>query len=128
MIKISKELIKAITWVESSDNPQAVGTKGERGLMQMSEIAWVDVQQNCPDLRQYSYEKWAHHSTVNTFFGAHYLSLLKKRLGKNRATLHNLLASWNWGLSKVKGVGYDYNRFPESVKRYIQKVKEAMET
>jgi len=127
MAEINDSLINSVIEAESSGRPKAESPKGAAGLMQLRKIAWIDVQDNYPKLKKYDYDKYKFDPDINKKFGTLYLKILNKRLGE-KATLQNLLASYNWGLSNVKKVGYDFNKFPTETKKYIIKVLDLLKT
>lgn len=122
MADINKELINAVIQAESAWRPEAVSPKSAAGLMQLREIAWRDVQQNYPELKQYEYSKWKFKPIMNKKFGTAYLNLLNKRLG-DKATLENLLGAYNYGMGNMKKINYEYDRLPAETKNYITKIK-----
>jgi soluble lytic murein transglycosylase len=90
-------LIKAVIWRESSFNPDAVGTSGELGLMQVGDLAaheWADAEKlGAPALGQLT------NPATNILAGAWYL---KKLLGRYHAVddpVPYALADYNAGRS-----------------------------
>lgn len=75
---IPKELILAQIWQESTGDPEAVGSAGERGLMQLKPIAIEDLKESGYG----SFEGWDKIPSVNIAAGAAYLDLQKKRAGR----------------------------------------------
>ncbi len=92
-------LIKAIVWRESRFAPDARGTSGELGLMQLQAIAaqeWADAEhipgfkhEQCLDAR------------TNTLAGAFYLKKLLKRYRDTDNPVPYALADYNAGRSNV---------------------------
>lgn len=125
-------LVPAIIQVESSGNPHAFNHKSScRGLMQISEIVLLEYNReaDCEGTICYC-EKTVYdiqdlyEPEINKEIGTWYLKRLRDHYLKEHYTLETLLASYSWGIGHVLKVNYEYKRFPKSVKRYIQKVKE----
>jgi len=117
---ITEDLLNAIAFVESSNNPQAVNERtGARGLFQFRPIAWKDVQENNKDLAEYEYREFVHDPLVSRKFAKALLELNRKRLGKD-ASLSELLGSYNWGIGNVKKKGMD--KAPLETRQYIDKI------
>lgn len=71
------DLILATIWVESVGDPQAVGSAGEKGLMQIKQIAADDVRQNMGvDVAGYDLSP-----SKNIKVGSYFLALQYKRTG-----------------------------------------------
>lgn len=71
------ELIMSIIWTESWGDPDAVGSSGERGLMQLKQIAADDVAENMEvDSSEYAIDP-----EMNIKTGTYLLKLLKQRAG-----------------------------------------------
>lgn len=86
---LPKEIILAQIWTESSGNPNAVGSAGERGLMQLKQIAIDDLRENGYG----RFEDWKENPATNIHAGAAYLDLQLKRAGN----LKEALGSYNQG-------------------------------
>jgi soluble lytic murein transglycosylase-like protein len=117
---VTPELLDALAFVESSNNPMAVNkTSGAKGLYQFMPIRWKDVQQNNKALAGYGYDQYAHDPKVSRQFAEALLQLNEKRLG-GQANLENLLASYNWGIGNVKK--QTLSKAPSETQAYIKKV------
>jgi len=118
--EITPELLDVIAYVESNNNPQAVNKRtGARGLFQFMPIAWQDVQENYPSLKDYGYEEYSFNPNVSRQFAEALLKLNVKRLGKD-VNLDRLLASYNWGIGHVQKQGIE--SMPNETRSYIDKV------
>lgn len=100
---IPSSLIFKIMLAESSLNPKAVGPDGERGLFQLSKETW-------DWLTPKIYEKvldfdLAFDPEINKKVGIYYLDWLKGQLGI-RYTPALLVASYNYGIGRIKSLGY----------------------
>lgn len=109
---ISAKLINAIVRVESNYDPFAIGSIGERGLMQLTQGAWSD------SIRWNGLENWnyslATNPKINIIVGTGYLKYLRDTCTTN---LNDLIRSYNAGCAGAKlGRGNDYL---EKVKRYL---------
>src|SRR3990167_5534706 len=115
------QLLDAIAFTESSNNPNAINPKsGARGLFQFMPIAWKDVVENYPSKygKYADYEKYSLNPEISKDSAKALIELNTKRLKKN-ATLENILASYNWGIGNVLEGG----KPPLETRQYIQKVK-----
>lgn len=77
------QVVLAIIWQESAGDPQAVGSSGEVGLMQLKDIA---VQ----DARESGYQvpaDWINNPLSNIVAGVSFLDLQRKRTGSIREAL-----------------------------------------
>ncbi len=120
--EISPQLLDAMAFTESSNNPQAVNeNSGARGMYQFLPIGWQDVTQNYPDLAKYNYDKYSFDPQVSRLFAQKLLELNAKRL-KDNASLDNILASYNFGIGNVRAG----KEFPKETKEYIAKIKRLM--
>jgi soluble lytic murein transglycosylase len=92
-------LLKAVVWRESRFNPDARGSKGEIGLMQIQEIAaqeWADAER----YSSFEHEHCADPGT-NTLAGAFYLGKLLKRYRHTDNPIPYALADYNAGRGNV---------------------------
>jgi soluble lytic murein transglycosylase-like protein len=100
---IPSSLIFKIMLAESSLNPKAIGPAGERGLFQLSKETWNWLT---PKI----YGKvldfdLAFDSAINKKVGIYYLNWLKEQLGVHY-TPALLVASYNYGIGRIKSLGY----------------------
>ena len=97
--EVDPALVKAVVWRESRFNPQARGSAGELGLMQLQEIAaqeWADAERipafrhaHCLDAR------------TNTLAGTFYLGKLLQRYRHTDDPVPYALADYNAGRANV---------------------------
>lgn len=88
-------LIKAVVWRESRFNPNARGTSGEIGLMQIQEIAaqeWADADHNTNFIHAHCFDPG-----TNTLAATFYLAKLLKRYAKADDPVPYALADYNAG-------------------------------
>lgn len=118
-------LVRAITAVESGGNPRAVGTAGERGLMQIKGDTWREVTQKqfgerIPFTRAFEPE-------LNQQVGLAYLEQLATRLTENRerwkdSLLPLVVASFHRGPNCLESHGFSTRRLPREARDYVQRV------
>jgi len=102
------ELLLAQLWVESGGDPNAIGNAGEIGLMQLKDIAILDLKNNGYG----DFNGWQVSPRINIMAGAAYLDLQRKRtgnlfdaLGQKKA---GALEAYNEGYATaIKDVGPD---------------------
>ena len=88
-------LVKAVVWRESRFNPNARGTSGEIGLMQIQEIAaqeWADAEHNTNFIHANCFDPG-----TNTIAATFYLAKLLKRYPKTDDPVPYALADYNAG-------------------------------
>ncbi len=113
-------LILAIMKVESSFNPHAISNRGALGLLQLKPVAAKEVS-NFFDLSPVS-AKQLMDPFINVQFGVHYLSFLKKSVGKNWM---RILAAYNAGPTYIKRTGIVPTGYASKVLRtYRQIIKQ----
>jgi soluble lytic murein transglycosylase len=97
--RIDPALVKAVIWRESNFDPNAKGTSGEIGLMQIREDAafeWADAER----LKNFEHTQlWDHNRNIHA--GAWYLSKLLKRYTNTDNPIPYALADYNAGRTHV---------------------------
>lgn len=119
---IANLLVDSIIQIESLGNPRMVGSKGERGLMQIKAATWSEVTRRHYGAR-ISFAR-AFESSLNRSVGSAYLSDLQAFLAQHRASWKAderslLLACYNAGPERVRQCGFDIRRLPASTRDYI---------
>lgn len=92
-------LVKAVVWQESRFNPNARGTSGEIGLMQIQEIAaqeWADAEHDRAFLHAHCFDPG-----TNTLAATYYLAKLLKRYARTDDPVPYALADYNAGRGNV---------------------------
>ena len=115
----SQSLINAVIQVESGGDPNAVSSKGARGLMQLMPATARDPGFGIPPAKDDS-------NAENLRVGTAYLNAL---LQKYNGNLDYALAAYNWGLGNTDrwiSQGADPAKLPKETRDYIPKVKTAM--
>lgn len=112
-------LVKAIVWRESTFDPRKVGTSGERGLMQVSEIAaaeWAK-QNHVDDFQVEELFDPSHNLEAGTW----YLQRAFKHWKNERDPMPFALAEYNAGASRAQrwatdaGAGADGDTFRHTI-------------
>jgi soluble lytic murein transglycosylase-like protein len=101
---LRRDIARAVAWVESRGNQAAIGTSGERGVMQLTAATARELGVDPTDIVQ------------NIDGGVRYLQRLVSQYGETRG-----IASYNAG-PRVAALP-DY-RWPESTQRYVRLVLE----
>jgi hypothetical protein len=110
--------LSIIAQIESSNNPNAYNSISQaRGMYQITEIAWRDVQNHFPELRQYPFS-YAYKPQVAILFAKAYFILIDRYIRhfglKN--DLSTKLACYNQGIGLTrKGI------LSKETKNYIAK-------
>jgi soluble lytic murein transglycosylase-like protein len=115
----SQSLINAVIQVESGGDPNAVSSKGARGLMQLMPATARDPGFGIPPAKDDS-------NAENLRVGTAYLNALLQRYNGN---LDYALAAYNWGPGNTDrwiSQGADPAKLPKETRDYIPKVKTAM--
>lgn len=97
--KVNPALVKAVIWKESRFRPHALGTVGERGLMQIRDLT---AQEWCRDNRISGYHSdHLFNPQTNIYIGTWYLGKLLKRYSRTDNPLPYALCDYNAGRTKV---------------------------
>jgi peptidoglycan lytic transglycosylase len=102
--RVAPELIKAVIWRESQFRPQKVGAQGERGLMQITEMAAAD---------------WARAEKIQTFV---LTDLFDPKVNIEAGTwyLSRALTHWSAKDNPVPFALAEYNAGRTRVRRWVQ--------
>jgi len=122
--QISNQLVDAVIFIESRGEPEAVGTAGERGLMQIMPNTWKEMCEHSFG-RDIPFDR-AFEPELNMRVGTAYLSYLAERFRKQedawQASFTELvLAGYNAGPSAVEKAEFEIANLPESVQTYVQR-------
>ncbi|MFT5121814.1 MAG: hypothetical protein ACI9TH_001729 [Kiritimatiellia bacterium] len=120
-------LVDAMIQIESNGDPLAVGSAGERGLMQIMPATWKETTKRM-------YKKPAPFAKafdpdLNREVGTRYLSDIQRWLSHYSeqwdSDLRSLiLASYNAGFTAVSERGFDVSRMPKQVQEYVRRCSE----
>ena len=121
---VSARLVDAIVQIESGGNPLRIGSKGERGLMQIKEDTWREVTASVfgnPLPFDLAFDP-----DLNRRVGVAYLAFLQRQLlpcqsdwvADERSLL---LAAYNAGFGRVRKAGFDVGRLPATARDYVQR-------
>jgi len=122
--EVTDDIIDAVIFIESSGNPNAVGKKGERGLMQIMPDTWQETTLLSFG-REISFDR-AFEPELNVRVGTAYLEQIAERIIERedewRAPfVEILLASYNAGPGAVERVYYDLTKLSEPVQSYSRR-------
>lgn len=117
-----KELLdKAVAYVESGFNPEAVSPKGARGIMQVMSATAKNPGYGIEPAKDDSLEELER-------VGKEYLGAMLKRFDNN---LSDALVAYNWGpgnaLKWIEETDRDLSKLPRETRDYIVKVKGRLE-
>ena len=96
--------LQIIAKIESSNNPLAYNQRsGARGMYQFRKIAWLDVQQNFPELAKYPFS-YAYKPQVARLFAKAYFVLVDRYLRHYglKTSLSNQLLCYNQGIGLTR--------------------------
>ncbi|WOO39765.1 transglycosylase SLT domain-containing protein [Rubellicoccus peritrichatus] len=111
---LNPNFVYSIAFAESTLNPYA-DTGYARGLMQMSEVAWITVDKS-------SYNN-AFDWKDNVNAGTAYLDHLKDELSKSGNFSYPLLAaSYRYGINKVRRANYEISELPRPKNKIYQEL------
>ena len=106
------DLIKAMAQIESNNRHWVTGRNGERGILQVSKIAWRETTRRLG-------VKWrwaeAFDRKKNLRVGRAYFKWL---LEQCQGSWEHAILAYNCGLSRVKN-----NRIPKKARRHLAKIK-----
>ena len=116
------QLVPCVIQVESGGDPNAVGSSGEIGLMQISPIVYKEWEQH----QMWTYKEpkiIMFNPEWNRTIGTWYLRRLKDHyIPKNKYSVELLLACYNAGPTRMRKNGWDWHKAPKSTLYYIKKV------
>lgn len=115
-------LIESIVQIESAGKPDKVGSRGERGLMQIKQETWAQMTRE-EFGRSVSFCR-AFEPALNRQIGSAYLESLHDFIKDKRNAWKSderslLLACYNAGPSAVERAGFDINQLPSSTQDYV---------
>lgn len=115
-------LVNSVVQIESSGNPRTVGSKGERGLMQIMRTTWRDTTRSMYG-KALSFDR-AFDPDLNRHVGTAYLATLHSFLQANKDKWQAderslLLACYNAGPQRVAAAGFSLRRLPRSTQDYV---------
>lgn len=127
---ITDKIIDAISQVESEGDSYAVSNKGAKGLMQITPIAWDEVNEKMGF--NLDYDTHVHDPKINKMYGKNYFKILEKDYLKPfipnwnklsyKEQLNLTLASYNAGPTKVRKNNWDITKLPYETKNYVKKI------
>lgn len=115
----------ARSYVESSNNPNAVSPAGAKGLFQIMEDSWKDIMKE-------PFE-YAGNPYMNSIASLKHISIVDKFLKENYPgfdsldtdkKLDLLNAAYNGGHGRLKSLDWDISKMPKETKDYVKRMKE----
>ena len=122
---LSERFVREIIAHESSYNPMATSEKGARGLMQLMPDTWGDFEKTS------NYDEYAFDPRTNLKVGMKYILFLDRFCRNNHQEWEELtpiekrniiLASYNGGISRLNGMGWDIDSMPKETKSYVKNI------
>jgi len=129
---ITPNYVSRIIRKESSGNTKAIGTRGERGLMQLMPKTWVDESRRlCGEALSFDL---AFDPVANKNVGTQYLRTIESYLstkieGWDKLTIEQkqdlIAAAYNGGMGNLwKKARWDVSKMPASVQFYVSQLAE----
>lgn len=117
--------IEALIQIESGGDAKAVGSAGERGLMQIKRETWLEMTEKVYG-EAMSFDR-AFEPVLNRRVGRAYLlelyQFLKEYRDQWNTDLRSLLAAcYNAGPTRVKAGGFSPQHFPSTTRFYVERV------
>jgi len=121
---LSEDLVQAIMFRESSNNPKSRSKKGARGLMQMTPLAWNDAGES-------RFHETSEIPEKNILAGIKYLLWIDAYCEKFHPRWESLpetekvnfiLASNNGGAARLKSRGWNINKMPPETRHYVKSI------
>jgi soluble lytic murein transglycosylase-like protein len=108
---------------ESKGDPNEVGEKGERGLMQILKTTWYEQTKRMFG-KPLPFNR-AFEPTLNKKVGTGYLEWIRKTLARSdwmgcEPSDAHILAAYNGGIGKLRKNKYIVGRMPKSTRSYVK--------
>jgi len=121
---VTQLLVDSVVQIESGGNPKTVGSRGERGLMQIMRATWRETTADMYG-RALPFDQ-AFNPDTNRKVGNAYLARLHTYIQDNRAKWQAderslLLACYNAGPQRVAEAGFNLRRLPASTQDYVKR-------
>jgi len=119
---VANLLVESVVMIESGGNAKTVGSKGERGLMQIMEATWRETTREQFG-REISFKR-AFEPELNRQVGTAYLAHIHQFIQANRDKWQSderslLLACYNAGPQRVAKAGFSLRKLPASTQDYV---------
>jgi len=127
-VEINGKLIHAVGFVESNNNPNAIGDSGAaNGSFQMHRPAWADCSAwlKSQGFKATPYDQGVNDPTVSHYYAKIYLSLLHRQLVRaldREISAGDLYAAYNLGFTGYKRRGFDLSKCPSITQRAVAKL------
>lgn len=121
---VANLLVESVVLIESGGRAHTVGSKGERGLMQIMEATWRATTREHFG-REISFRR-AFEPELNRQVGTAYLAKLHQFIQDNRDRWQSderslLLACYNAGPQRVAKAGFNLRKLPASTQDYVKR-------
>jgi soluble lytic murein transglycosylase-like protein len=121
---VARLLVDSVVQIESGGNAKTVGSRGERGLMQIMRSTWRETTGELYG-KSLPFDQ-AFNPDLNRKIGTAYLSKLHTFVQENRTKWQAderslLLACYNAGPQRVAAAGFNLRRLPVSTQDYIKR-------
>jgi len=121
---VANLLVESVVMIESGGNAKTVGSKGERGLMQIMEATWRETTREHFG-REISFKR-AFEPELNRKVGTAYLAQIHQFVQAHRNQWQSnerslLLACYNAGPQRVAKAGFDLRKLPASTQDYVKR-------
>jgi len=120
---ITREFLKYQMDAESGGDPKCISNKDARGLMQVTEEAWKDVEQNL------KFNKEWYNPISNVYVAGKYIIFLDEDFQNshprwnylsNKEKRMIIAAAYNGGPEKLKKNQWDISKMPEETRDYVE--------
>jgi len=121
---VANLLVESVVMIESGGNAKTVGSKGERGLMQIMEATWRETTRSHFG-REITFKR-AFEPELNRQVGTAYLAHLHQYVQAHRDQWQSnerslLLACYNAGPQRVAKAGFNLRNLPASTQDYVKR-------
>lgn len=118
---VDDRFLKAVQWVESRNNPRAVGTSGERGLFQIMPGTW---EQHTTRPFGDAFDPAANRQVAVKHM--RWIESTVRRYG-GEPTAEVVAACYNAGVERMRRVKFDVRRAPGTTRQYVARVAMALD-
>jgi hypothetical protein len=125
--EVSNRLVQAVREVESPTGKS--GDSGRaRSHWQLHKAAWTDVNRirRQHRLKEYSWHSGTKNEFVSKVYARTYLTHLSDRISSHLgrpAQVREIYVAYNWGVTRFRKVGFNFNKAPRVVRGRAQRVE-----
>jgi hypothetical protein len=120
---VTPKFVMRLARQESNFNPDIEGKDKDRGVLQITPIAWNDAQTN--QKIKHDFDK-AFDIEINIEMGVKHLKDLERRFKKykiNHPTEEQLYAAWNAGMKNLKNARFDVKRLASTHEKFRENLQ-----